>query len=190
VRLRAFVPLTTDDPEQARRLLARLTPFAESGGVVIGASSTGRGPEHVKRALTEATDAVTVAGALEAHGRVLFYSDMGAYRYLVNLVGTGGPRDHLREAVDRLVAYDEDRGSHLLATLEAYLEHGRSTTATSRLLIIHVNTLRQRLQRVEELTGLDLAGEDLLALHLAIKLARLRGATPRRAATRQRAYAR
>jgi purine catabolism regulator len=75
------------------------------------------------------------------------------------------------------VAYDDDRGSQLLATLEAYLEHGRSTTATSRLLIIHVNTLRQRLQRIEELTGLDLTNEDLLALHLAIKLARLRCAT-------------
>jgi DNA-binding PucR family transcriptional regulator len=39
---------------------------------------------------------------------------------------------------------------------------------------VHVNTLRQRLDRIESLTGLDLAGEDLLALQLAIKLARLR----------------
>jgi DNA-binding PucR family transcriptional regulator len=46
---------------------------------------------------------------------------------------------------------------------------------------VHVNTLRQRLDRVESLTGLELAREDLLALQLAIKLARLQaGPAPAR----------
>jgi len=34
-----------------------------------------------------------------------------------------------------------------------------------------VNTLRQRLERIEKLAGLVLSGEDLIALQLAIKLA-------------------
>jgi GAF domain-containing protein len=177
VRLRALVPLTIDAPEEVRRLLARLLPTAESAGVIVGASCAGRGLPHLHRALEEAADAGKLARAFETYGRALFYGDMGAYRYLVGLVDGGGPRDHLREAVDRLVAYDEHRGSALLETLETYLENGCSTTSTSRRLIIHVNTLRQRLQRIEEVTGLAVADEDLLALHLAIKLARLHSAT-------------
>ena len=45
-----------------------------------------------------------------------------------------------------------------------------------RKLFIHANTLRQRLDRIEKLTGLDLATEDLLSLELAVKLVRLRRA--------------
>jgi DNA-binding PucR family transcriptional regulator len=47
-------------------------------------------------------------------------------------------------------------------------------TETARALTVHPNTLRQRLERIETLTGLDLASADLLALELAVKLARLR----------------
>ena len=43
-------------------------------------------------------------------------------------------------------------------------------------LFIHANTLRQRLERIQKLTGLDLATEDLLSLELAVKLVRLRRA--------------
>jgi PucR family transcriptional regulator, purine catabolism regulatory protein len=99
---------------------------------------------------------------------------MGAYRYLVGPLRDGGPQDPLREAVDRLAAYDRERRAQLLLTLERYLENGRSLTTSARELTVHVNTLRQRLDRIEALTGLDLAGEDLLALQLAIELARLR----------------
>ena len=49
---------------------------------------------------------------------------------------------------------------------------------SARALFIHPNTLRQRLGRIEELTGLRLDEDDLLSLELAIKLARLHG--PRR----------
>jgi DNA-binding PucR family transcriptional regulator len=46
---------------------------------------------------------------------------------------------------------------------------------SARALYIHPNTLRQRLARIEELTGLKLDADDLLSLELAIKLARLHG---------------
>jgi purine catabolism regulator len=49
-------------------------------------------------------------------------------------------------------------------------------TTTARKLFIHTNTLRQRLDRIQKLTGLDLATEDLLSLELAVKLVRLRRA--------------
>jgi DNA-binding PucR family transcriptional regulator len=46
-------------------------------------------------------------------------------------------------------------------------------TASARALYVHPNTVRQRLQRIEQVTGLDLGSEDLLSLELALKLARL-----------------
>ena len=45
--------------------------------------------------------------------------------------------------------------------------------ASARSLYIHPNTVRQRLERIERITGLDLREEDLLSLELALKVARL-----------------
>ena len=61
---------------------------------------------------------------------------------------------------------------------------------SARELFIHPNTLRQRLGRIEELTGLNLDEDDLLSLELAIKLARLHGrpAEAVRARTRDKVH--
>ena len=40
-------------------------------------------------------------------------------------------------------------------------------------LYVHPNTLRQRLRRITELTGLDVAGEDWLMIEIELKLLRL-----------------
>ena len=85
------------------------------------------------------------------------------------------PRDRMRTAVDLLIAYDSKRRTALLDTLERYLAERRSVIESARALFIHPNTLRQRLARIEELTGLRLDQDDLLSLELAIKLARLHG---------------
>jgi DNA-binding PucR family transcriptional regulator len=101
---------------------------------------------------------------------------LGAYRYLVHLALDEAPNDRLCQAIERLSEYDERRGTQLLATLEQYLADRRVGSATARKLFIHANTLRQRLDRIQKLTELDLATEDLLSLELALKLVRLRRA--------------
>lgn len=86
------------------------------------------------------------------------------------------PDDRHDTAVARLVEYDRSRRSELMSTLEQYLRDRRSSV-TARALYIHPNTLRQRLERIEKLSGLDLASEDLMSHELAVKLANLRSAS-------------
>jgi DNA-binding PucR family transcriptional regulator len=76
--------------------------------------------------------------------------------------------------VQALVEYDRRRRSSLVATLAEYLANRCSVSTSARALYIHPNTLRQRLSRIEKVSGLELASEDLLSLELAIKLVRLR----------------
>jgi DNA-binding PucR family transcriptional regulator len=78
-------------------------------------------------------------------------------------------------AIAALAAYDARRRTALLETLERHLGDRGALAATARALFIHTNTLRQRLERIEALTGLDLAREDLLSLELTLKLERLHG---------------
>ncbi len=65
-------------------------------------------------------------------------------------------------------------GSALLDTVVTYLEQGNSLEATARLLFVHPNTVRYRLRRVSELTGLiPSVGRDGYALWMATVLGRL-----------------
>ena len=101
------------------------------------------------------------------------YEGLGAYKYLVHLELDDAPHDRYRESVEALIAYDRRRGARLVETLERYLADRGSVAASARALFIHPNTVRQRLERIERVTGLDLDKEDLLSLELALKLARL-----------------
>ena len=139
-------------------------------------SAVRSGAGGADQSLRQAHDAATIARALAPDGGALAYDDLGAYRYLVHLAIDDAPHDRLCEAVERLLDYDARRGTQLLATLEQYLADRRVGTATARKLFIHANTLRQRLDRIEKLTGIELANEDLLSLELAVKLVRLRRA--------------
>jgi DNA-binding PucR family transcriptional regulator len=132
-------------------------------------------PAEATHAYREALDAATIGRALLGEGGAIAYSQLGAYRYLVHIAADDAPRDRMRTAVDQLIAYDRKRRTALLDTLERYLAERRSVIESARALFIHPNTLRQRLGRIEELTGLDLDKDDLLSLELAIKLARLHG---------------
>jgi purine catabolism regulator len=81
--------------------------------------------------------------------------------------------------VARLADYDAERGTQLLRTLDVLLAHRGSITATAEALFVHQNTLRQRLRRMADITGLDLRHDDPLLLELAVKLVRLERARVR-----------
>jgi len=65
-------------------------------------------------------------------------------------------------------------GTALLDTVMTYLEQGNSLEATARLLFVHPNTVRYRLRRVTELTGIAAGdGRGGFALWTAVVLGRL-----------------
>lgn len=59
-------------------------------------------------------------------------------------------------ALQALAHYDDEMHSELVKTLQAYLAATCNQVETASALFIHPNTLRNRLQRIQELTGLDL----------------------------------
>ncbi|MDF2967915.1 MAG: putative transcriptional regulator, PucR family [Nocardioidaceae bacterium] len=88
------------------------------------------------------------------------------------LSGDGHARHQLVTAVYAPVASD----GILLDTLEAYLEHGASIEGSARSLFVHANTIRYRLRRIEEVSGLSPAHpRDAYTLRVALTLGRLRG---------------
>jgi GAF domain-containing protein len=171
--VRAIAPLPTAGAAAVERLRQGCEELAQSEGVVVGLSDVDRGAASARRRMREAADAARIGRSLVATGGAVSYEGLGAYKYLVHLELDEAPHDRYRQSVEELMAYDRRRGARLVETLERFLADRGSVAASARALYIHPNTVRQRLERIERVTGLDLGKEDLLSLELALKLARL-----------------
>jgi GAF domain-containing protein len=172
-RLRALLPL--DAQHDTSRIDAVLSRLAAEHALAVGRSEPRAGLEDAARSLAEAADTVRLVHALLPDGGARGWSQLGVYRYLAQLPADAAPDERHQAAVARLAAYDARRRTELTRTLEQYLGDRGAMLTTARNLFIHANTLRQRLERIEQVTGLALADEDLLGLELALKLAHLRG---------------
>jgi sugar diacid utilization regulator len=177
-RVRALMPLRGPDPaHELRRVDEALQQTAREECLCAGRSEPRRGvAADMGRGFTEAACATRVARAIEPYGSARAYGELGVYRYLAALPAGHAPDERHAQAIATLAAYDAKRRTELLGTLERHLGDRGALAATARALYIHTNTLRQRLDRIEHLTGLVLADEDLLSLELALKLARLQPA--------------
>jgi hypothetical protein len=65
--------------------------------------------------------------------------------------------------------YDKTHGSELLPTLKVYLRNNMNAVKTAKELFIHRSTMVYRLERIEELTGIDYK-DPYKILHLLISL--------------------
>ena len=172
-RVRALAPLPTANGGAAEALRETCESLAREEGLVIGVSDVDRGAVSARRRMREAADAARVGRSLVADGGAVSYEQLGAYRYLVHMERDDAPRDRYRQAVEKLADYDRRHGARLIETLEQFLADRGSVSASARALYVHPNTVRQRLERIQRVTELDLPKEDLLSLELALKLARL-----------------
>ena len=92
------------------------------------------------------------------------------------------------EVLGPLLDYDATHKVDLITTLSIYLSQHESLKQTARLLRLHVNTVAYRIQRVQQLTELDLADpEERLLAHVAMKIIEVRGAGDMSAALNTRA---
>jgi GAF domain-containing protein len=142
--------------------------------VAVGLSSLCADVPSLTTGFEEAEQALLGTALLGREPGVIAFDELGAYKYLLRTALEGGIRDTTVDAVAKLAEYDRARGSSLLDTLEEFLRRRGSISGTSEALFVHQNTLRQRLRRIAELSGLDLRRDDWLLVEIAVKMVRLR----------------
>ena len=83
---------------------------------------------------------------------------------------SGGAAIALLETIDPIERYDKQNDSQLLNTLTTYLANNENLSQTAKDLYAHRHTIRYRLQKVAELTGLSVfRSEDKERLSLGLK---------------------
>jgi sugar diacid utilization regulator len=173
----------------ARELQAALHGFS----FAVGHSRVANEPPELYRAGNEALLAANVAqpgvsgDPRAASVPVLAFEATGAYRLLLPAMSEdpGELQRFYAETVGPLVAYDDQYETNLVQTLETFLECDGNVANTSARLFTHRHTIRYRLERVRDLSGLDVASTDgREKLGLGLKAMRVLGiAAPRGPAT-------
>lgn len=166
--------------QAARELLAALhagLQTALSPSVVrVGCSSAKIGCTAAARALHEAQDAVALAGTAPAGESVVLFEDISGRFRLLGGQSDESLRDMYRRTIAPLADNDQRQHTHLVETLAALLEHCFAAQPTADALHIHRNTLHKRLQRIEQLLGVDLDElDDVFELYLGLRAGELLG---------------
>jgi purine catabolism regulator len=142
--------------------------------VSVGFSAPVDAPAAVAGALREVSSVMESLARFKRWGQVVAVPELGLTGLLA-AVSDERLVDYNRRHLGPLMEHDAARKGALVATLRAYLETGEQQQAAERLRV-HPNTLRYRLDRVREITGLDLEDpETRLNLAVALRVQSLLG---------------
>jgi sugar diacid utilization regulator len=158
-----------------RELEAALPEFT----LVVARSRHAGDPADLHRAGAEALLAANVA---EARGLTeLSFEETGAYRLLLPAMSEDPTelQGFYDDTVAPVVSYDEQYETELVRTLETFLDADGNVAGAAERLFTHRHTVRYRLERVKELTGLDVGSSDgRERLSLGLKAMRVLGIVP------------
>jgi PucR family transcriptional regulator, purine catabolism regulatory protein len=154
----------------------QLTTRSPSGVVGAGISRPVTGLSALRESYREAKDAVSIANELGDKEDTTFYGDLKLFQLLLALKERN--LDHLRrfyyDTLGLLVEHDERKQGDLIRTLNGFFEANGNLAKAAQDLDVHRNTLVYRLERISELTEMNLDDADnRLILHLALKIQRV-----------------
>jgi sugar diacid utilization regulator len=166
-----------EDPRVARasveavvdRIAERFPDVEIAAGVSACAAVIGELPE----AHAQARIALNAAPTDDGPHHVAVLDELGVMRFLL----APGDRDDLqsfaRRVLGRVLDYDRDRPSELTRTVEAFLANDCNLQRTAADMFVHPKTVRYRLDKVQEMAGLDFSRQrDRFDAQLAISIVR------------------
>jgi purine catabolism regulator len=131
------------------------------------------GISGLQSSLSEAKEAALIAQAAGGRYGVQHIDALGVRRILLGWYAS----ESFSQFAEALLApvLSNDPGGELLATLEAYLDSESSSTLTANTLMVHRNTVINRIERLKSYLTVNLDDpEERLAVQLACRVARLK----------------
>jgi PucR family transcriptional regulator, purine catabolism regulatory protein len=140
--------------------------------VSIGVSRHTSDLAGLRKAFEEALAALKVGRKLQGLGSTMHFESVGSYKLLLSIWEHDPEelRSLYTETVDAVDRYDKQNDSHLVHTLVTYLNNDENLSQTAKDLYAHRHTIRYRLQKIADITGLSVfRSEDKERLSLGLK---------------------
>ncbi|MFC0625735.1 PucR family transcriptional regulator [Kribbella deserti] len=157
----AILAVRRDQADAEERAVGVATDFLDRIGtgrrLLVGVGAVAVDNAALARSRTGADRALRVLRLGRSPAAVARISEVSVDALLLELADLAQARgDEPTGPVARLMAYDLQRRSCLVETLEAWLDAFGDVIAASAAVYVHPNTFRYRLRRLAEVGGLDL----------------------------------
>lgn len=142
----------------------------EQADLVIGIARPATTPIEWQRSQQQATESWRLGREWKG-ASVTYFGDLEFYQLLTILRNNMESDRFFRRTLGRLIEHDRNHNSELVQTLDGFFTCHGNASKTADALHIHRNTLTYRLNRIAEITQLDLEDPDArFSLQLALKL--------------------
>jgi purine catabolism regulator len=119
----------------------------------IGVGRAYSDPLKLHISYEEARQALTIGAKVWGSGAVTHFDDLGVYRILHHHPDKAELDAFAEEVLGKLIEYDRKRNTDLVETLDVLMDCNLNISVAARRLYLHYNSLRYRLQKIEELIG-------------------------------------
>jgi PucR family transcriptional regulator, purine catabolism regulatory protein len=169
----AVFPWNTETPglvQLAEHLVDAISKRYPHDPTVIGIGELAANSSALREPLIRSREACHVLRRRSGGSRVATFADVSTHRMLLGLHDRGVLRRFADDILGPLRTHDEQNGTELERTLRTFLGNDGHWSTTAAQLYIHVNTLRNRIARITDLTGRDVTRlEDRVDLFLALE---------------------
>ncbi|CAG7632280.1 Purine catabolism regulatory protein [Paenibacillus solanacearum] len=170
----AYPPARPTAVRQAEAIHRQLASEWEELSFTIAVGRWHPGLEGIHKGYLECCRVLELGKPLRSSG-VIHYDELGLFRLLSESRGSNELESLYAESVGKLADYDAAHGANLVETLTRYFAQNGSLAETAEKLFVHVNTVKYRLQKIEQLTGCSVNdAEARLLLHVGLKIRLLR----------------
>lgn len=143
--------LTTDLSE----VLSKLYEALPDVRLITGGSNIFNDINHLLAAYEEACTSHSALKEMKAQKGICFYSYLTLFKSLSLINSNRSAANSLYSEIESLINYDKAHQSNYFDTLKTFLDNGCNINITSEKLYIHRHTLRNRLQKIRELSHID-----------------------------------
>lgn len=141
----------------------------------IGVGRYYRNLENVNKSFLDAVRTVRIGKAITSK-EIVTFDELGIFKILSQDFLNDELEDFYNTTLKPLVDYDTKRSTELVKTLEIYFQNNGNLTRISEQLFTHYNTVLYRINRINEITGMNLENcNDRLNLEIALKIKELLG---------------
>jgi sugar diacid utilization regulator len=156
--------------EIAAKIEQALSSNWSSSQVHIGIGKWYQDSINLNKSYQEAKIALQFGKVWLENNRVFHINDFGIFNLIIHL-HKEILYDFCEEYLSSLIESDEKLGTEYLKTLKVYFQYQGNINEVSDALFVHPNTLRNRLKKIEDMTGIFLQNNvDFLNLMVAIKI--------------------
>ncbi|KJS21079.1 MAG: hypothetical protein VR72_12250 [Clostridiaceae bacterium BRH_c20a] len=126
--------------------------------------------KEIYKSYQEAKTALAIARLLGEEKFIKYFNELGVFKLLYKQEAYLLKEFYL-ETLEQIIAFDQANNGELLTTLETLISNNMDLKTTAEILFIHVNTLRYRIKKVEEILKIDTNKlENIVNLFIALKI--------------------